>query len=65
MIKVNFEDTEWREGMTVETLLALKKYTYTKIIVKINGRLVEKDDYAAETINDGDDVRVVHLLAGG
>ncbi len=65
MIKVNSRDFEWQEGMTVQRLLELKEYTYVKIFVKINGAIIEKEDYATTMIQDGDDVKVIHLLAGG
>ena len=65
MIKVNSRDFEWQEGLTVQRLLALKEYTYVKIFVKINGAIVEKENYETTLIHDGDDVKVIHLLAGG
>ncbi|KAB3526760.1 sulfur carrier protein ThiS [Alkaliphilus serpentinus] len=65
MIKVNTKDFEWEEGLTVQRLLDKKKYTFTKIIVKINGNIINKEDYDSTIINDGDDVKVIHLLAGG
>lgn len=65
MIKVNNRDFEWLEGLTVEKLLKLKKYTYSKIIVKVNDILIDEPAYASTGIYDGDDVKVIHLLAGG
>jgi len=51
--------------MTIEDILKLKKYTWKKIIVKINGQHVEEEDYKTTVVNDGDDVQMLHLLAGG
>lgn len=51
--------------MTIEDILKLKNYTWTKIIVKINGNHIEEKDYAITVVNDGDDVQMIHLLAGG
>lgn len=65
MIKVNSRDFEWQEGLTVQRLLELKEYTYVKIFVKINGIIIDKDNYASTLVQDGDDVKVIHLLAGG
>ncbi|MFZ5966512.1 MAG: sulfur carrier protein ThiS [Bacillota bacterium] len=65
MIKVNSKDFEWEEGLTVQRLLEKKRYTYPKIIVKINGHLISKEEYHSTLINDGDDVQAIHLLAGG
>ena len=65
MIKVNGRDFEWEQDMTVEVLLGKKGYIFPKIIVKINGELIKKEDYDTKAIRDEDNVQVIHLLAGG
>lgn len=65
MIKLNNKDFPWEDGMTVESLMIQKKFTYSRIIVKINGQHVEQEDYVTTVINDNDDVQMIHLLAGG
>ncbi|MFZ5353118.1 MAG: sulfur carrier protein ThiS [Bacillota bacterium] len=65
MIKVNGRDFQWEEGLTVEKLLQQKNYTYPKLIVKINNVLIQPEQYASTPIRDGDDVKAIHLLAGG
>ncbi|WP_026478565.1 sulfur carrier protein ThiS [Alkaliphilus transvaalensis] len=65
MIKVNNRDSEWEEGLTITRLLEQKKYTFPKIIVSINEEIIPADQYDTTIINDGDDVKVIHLLAGG
>lgn len=65
IIKLNNKDFQWEEGMTVESLMNKKKYTYSRIIVKINGHHIEHEDYSSTIINDGDNVQMIHLLAGG
>ena len=53
------------ESITVEELLKLKKYTFMLRIVKVNGRLLNRDSYGEEVINDGDSVQVIYLMSGG
>ncbi len=65
MIKVNNRDFEWEEGLTIKGLLQKKSYTFPKIIVKLNNVLVLDDEYESTVIHDRDDVKVIHLLAGG
>ncbi|WP_432666146.1 sulfur carrier protein ThiS [Wukongibacter baidiensis] len=65
MIKVNGRDFEWEEGLTIEKLLEKKRYTFPKIIVKINGVLIKKEQWGNTIINDGDDVKAIHIFAGG
>lgn len=65
MIKLNGNDYEWHEGMTVENLLKENKFTYRRIIVVINDKIIGAEDYASTVINDGDNVKAIHLMAGG
>lgn len=65
IIKVNGRDFEWEKDLTVSKLLELKKYTFPKIIVRINDEFISKNEYSTTLINDGDDVKVIHLMAGG
>ncbi|MCT4564701.1 MAG: sulfur carrier protein ThiS [Maledivibacter sp.] len=65
MIQVNNRDFEWEEGLTVELLLKKKNYVFPKIIVKINGVIIKKEDWSTTIINDCDDVKAIHVFAGG
>ena len=53
------------DSVTVEKLLELKRYTFRLRIVKINGRLIDRDSYSREVIHDGDTVQVIYLMSGG
>jgi len=53
------------ESCTVNDLLKIKNYTFKMLIVKINGKLVKKEDFENSIISEGDDVIVLHLISGG
>jgi thiamine biosynthesis protein ThiS len=53
------------EQLTVSGLLAAKTFTFRMLIVKINDKLVPKDEYGSAMIRDGDNVTVLHLISGG
>ncbi len=53
------------EVITVEKLLDMKRYTFKLRIVKINGRIIDRDSYGEEVINDGDIIQVIYLMSGG
>jgi sulfur carrier protein len=53
------------ESFSVRELLELMKYTFPMIVVKINGRLVRKEDYERVFVGDGDTVEAIHLISGG
>lgn len=65
MIQVNNRSCEWEEGLTVRGLLDKKRYVFPDIIVKINGVVIEEEDWPSTCINDGDDVKAIHVFAGG
>jgi len=65
MIKVNTREHPWHENLTVQRLLDEKTYTFKQLVVKVNGNFVPEDQYDQYVISDGDDVMVIHLMAGG
>ena len=65
MIKVNSNDIPWQKGLTVEKLLRENNFLIHLCIVKINGKLINKKSFATQIISDCDDIKIVHLVAGG
>jgi len=54
-----------REAMSVSEMLDLKKFSFRMRIVKVNGKLISRDDYGSSVINDGDKVQMIYLMSGG
>jgi sulfur carrier protein len=66
MIRVNDKwDIPWLEGLTVNKVLEACGFTHREIVVSINGVLVPPDEHATRQVDDGDQVRVVHVIGGG
>jgi sulfur carrier protein len=66
MIRVNDRfEVEWFEGMTIETLLQQCGFTYPLVVVSVQGQVVPNSQFSAYVVEDGSDVRVLHLVAGG
>jgi len=65
MIKVNGREREWQKDLTVELLLEKCKYTFPLILVKINSKFIPKEKYKDVQVMDGDDIQVIHSIAGG
>jgi len=61
----NNEEIIERDTITVEELLALKKYTFKIITIKLNGTFIKKDAYSQTYIKDGDKVAAIHMITGG
>ncbi|MDP8200894.1 MAG: sulfur carrier protein ThiS [Candidatus Tenebribacter burtonii] len=65
MIKVNNNLIPWGKGLTVEKLLKENNFLIHLSIVKINGQLINKKSFAIQIITDSDDLKIIHLTAGG
>ena len=65
MIKVNDTELEWGKGLTVEKLLRENNFIFHLSVVRINGLNINKKSYHSQIINDGDDIKIMHLVAGG
>jgi thiamine biosynthesis protein ThiS len=57
--------TTAKSSITIDELLALKNFTFELLIVRINGELIKKADYASSNISAGDKVDVIHVFGGG
>lgn len=65
-IKLNNREEQFEHNhLTVADLLDKKKFSFKMLVVKINNRLVKKQEYDKATISDGDEVSVIHLISGG
>jgi len=66
MIRVNNQyDVEWQAGMTVQDLLDGLKFSFRMIVVKINGQVVLRPDFATTPVPEGAEVQAIHLIGGG
>jgi len=65
MIRVNGREMDFRQGMTVKTLLEELRYSFPNLIVKINGEFIPKERYERAEIKDNDDVSIIHPIVGG
>lgn len=52
-------------SLSIRKLLQLKNFTFTRLVVKVNGQLVKRADYDTATFSEGDTVEVIHLISGG
>ncbi len=65
MIEVNGKAVDWEEGMTIVTLLKKMNYTFPKIIIRVDGKVIDKKQWSSYQINDQAVVHAHHLIAGG
>ncbi len=67
MINVNHGkyQVEWLPGMTVDRLLDSLHFSFRMLAIKVDDRVVLREDYATTPVPDGADVQVIHLISGG
>lgn len=65
MIDVDDRPVEWRQGMTLATLLAQLEDTGFVSVVRLNGRLVSSPQFDRTPVPDGAVIRLLPLVAGG
>jgi len=61
----NNTETVEQEDLTIRELLKWKNFTFRMLVIKINGKVISKNDYDNARIHEGDDVVVLHLISGG
>lgn len=65
MIEVNGKEVEWIENETVSQLLERMRYVFPLVVVKINNKVVPKNDFSKVTVPDNSQVAVIHMISGG
>ena len=53
------------KSLTISELLKYKNFTFRLLVIKINGKLVKREEYDTAVVRDGDHVVVMHLVSGG
>ncbi len=53
------------ESLTIAEILKLKKFSFKMLVIKVNGKLIKKNECATQEVVDGDDVQIIHLISGG
>lgn len=51
--------------MTIEDIIAIKNFSCKELIVRINGRLIEDEDFGTAIVKEGDNVEIIHIFHGG
>lgn len=64
-ITVNNSIIDWEEIMTITRILKIMNYTFKMLVVKVDGKLIKKNEYESTIVSPGADVKVIHLISGG
>ena len=64
-IKRNKNDFAWEENLTIAKIMKKKNYTFKMLVVKVDGKLIRKENYATTIVPENADVKIIHLISGG
>ncbi len=65
-IRLNGEHASFcGDALSVRDILAAKNWSFPLIVVRVNGILAARDEWANVMVRDGDDVDALHLVSGG
>ncbi len=65
MIKVGDKEVAWQPGMTVASLLQNLDDRGFYAVVRLDGKLVSRPNFATTKVADGATVELIPMVAGG
>ena len=64
-LKINGNDTEITDGLTVTGMLGSLGIDPNRVAVEVNLKIIKRSDFAEHQLNDGDTVEIVNFVGGG
>jgi len=64
-ITLNNRSYPYSAGMTISSLMAENNFDFPSIIVKINGDLINDEDWQSTPVSTDDNVEIIHIFGGG
>ena len=64
-IEVNSKKVEWMKNETVGQLLKRMGYVFPLVVVKINDKIIPKNDFSNVVVPDKSKIAVIHMISGG
>lgn len=65
MIKVNGQELENVNEISLEEFLITKGYLVERVVVELNGEIIPKAQFNQTNIKDGDSLEVISFVGGG
>jgi len=64
-IQLNNRPYPFKDGATIGSLMEENSFDFPSIIVKINGKLINEEDWPLAAVSAGDNVEIIHVFGGG
>ena len=50
---------------SISQIMVIKSFKFRMLVIRLNDRLIKKDEYETTLVKDGDDLKIIHLVSGG
>jgi sulfur carrier protein len=57
----SFENNE----MSIAEILKVKNFIFKMLVIKVNDKIIKKQEYETTIVKEGDNVVILHLVSGG
>ena len=64
-IEINGRKIEWIKNESVKQWLRRIKYTFPLVVVKINDKIILRENFDKTIIPDKSKIDVIHMISGG
>jgi len=64
-IQLNNRPYPYKVGATIGSLMVENNFDFSSIIIKINGDVIGEDCWQTASVNEGDNIEIIHLFGGG
>lgn len=64
-MRVNGNDVQLPEPMTLQDFLNANRYPVKRIVVEVNGKIIKRQNFAEFFLQDADRVEIVCFVGGG
>ncbi len=58
-------EVDWQPGMTVQDVIRKLKFTFPMLVVTVNGKVIPKEEWETYELQEKDNVKILHMIAGG
>jgi thiamine biosynthesis protein ThiS len=65
MIRIGEENLAWHQGLTIEELLKQVENSRHVAVVRLNGKLVSRPNFATTVVPDQAEVILLPMIVGG
>ena len=65
-LQINHKEEQFEQNeLTLYKLLELKDLKFKRLLIRVNGKVINEDEIGDTKLNDGDQLDIVRIISGG